>query len=277
MPKKKKKTLAEEVHEPFKDIFADFFDDKKKKNTVFKKALAENETKLKRQSFNLKKELEQNNLALQDILNSVKINNKNFDNLSKAMMEVRKNTAPLQETMQVLRHQKSVSLPGGAVRKQKFKRDTTMAMVPQIGLRKSIKLDQNHMAKSMSDKFIDYMASNNLKFVHDIIKAHGKQKKKFVVGDDRRQWEELENTVAKFRDVGIDWPVWIMPTGAREEEQTSTAGKVAEEAFKRGYNVSARVHVYLFGNGSADGAAEMKNALGGKGANLAEMTENIWS
>jgi len=23
---------------------------------------------------------------------------------------------------------------------------------------------------------------------------------------------------------------------------------VAEEAFKRGYNVSARVHVYLFGN-----------------------------
>ncbi len=71
---------------------------------------------------------------------------------------------------------------------------------------------------------------------------------KFVVGASRREWEELENTVRKFRDVGIDWPVWIMPTGAREEEQTTTAGKVAEEAFKRGYNVSARVHVYLFGN-----------------------------
>ena len=71
---------------------------------------------------------------------------------------------------------------------------------------------------------------------------------KFVVGDDRKQWEELENTVRKFRDVGIDWPVWIMPTGAREEEQIATAGKVAEEAFKRGYNVAARVHVYLFGN-----------------------------
>ena len=39
-----------------------------------------------------------------------------------------------------------------------------------------------------------------------------------------------------------------MPTDAREEEQTATAGKVAEEAFKRGYNVAARVHVYLFGN-----------------------------
>ncbi|NMD12052.1 MAG: pyruvate, phosphate dikinase, partial [Candidatus Cloacimonetes bacterium] len=29
--------------------------------------------------------------------------------------------------------------------------------------------------------------------------------------------------------------------------------------------------VYLFGNGSAEGKAEMKNLLGGKGANLAEM------
>jgi hypothetical protein len=39
-----------------------------------------------------------------------------------------------------------------------------------------------------------------------------------------------------------------MPTGAREEEQTAGAGKVAEKAFQRGYNVAARVHVYLFGN-----------------------------
>jgi len=30
-------------------------------------------------------------------------------------------------------------------------------------------------------------------------------------------------------------------------------------------------YVYLFGNGAADGTAEMKNTLGGKGANLAEM------
>lgn len=30
-------------------------------------------------------------------------------------------------------------------------------------------------------------------------------------------------------------------------------------------------YVYLFGGGTADGRAEMKNLLGGKGANLAEM------
>src|SRR5690554_121274 len=31
-------------------------------------------------------------------------------------------------------------------------------------------------------------------------------------------------------------------------------------------------NVYFFGNGKADGTAEMRNLLGGKGANLAEMT-----
>ncbi len=30
--------------------------------------------------------------------------------------------------------------------------------------------------------------------------------------------------------------------------------------------------IYSFGEGSADGRAEMKNLLGGKGANLAEMS-----
>ena len=80
------------------------------------------------------------------------------------------------------------------------------------------------------------------------MKASPKGQLKFVVGAQDREWEEMETVVEKFRDVGVDWPVWIMPTGARSEEQTATAGKVAEKAFKRGYNVAARVHVYLFGN-----------------------------
>ena len=36
--------------------------------------------------------------------------------------------------------------------------------------------------------------------------------------------------------------------------------------------MSKTKYVYFFGNGKADGRAEMKNLLGGKGANLAEMT-----
>ncbi len=36
--------------------------------------------------------------------------------------------------------------------------------------------------------------------------------------------------------------------------------------------ISAKKYVYFFGSGKADGKADMKNLLGGKGANLAEMT-----
>lgn len=71
---------------------------------------------------------------------------------------------------------------------------------------------------------------------------------KFVMGSAQEQWDELEDVIAQFRDAGVDYPVYIMPVGAREEEQVQTAGDVAEMAFKRGYNVSARMHVYLFGN-----------------------------
>ncbi|MDZ7630379.1 MAG: PEP/pyruvate-binding domain-containing protein [Gemmatimonadaceae bacterium] len=36
--------------------------------------------------------------------------------------------------------------------------------------------------------------------------------------------------------------------------------------------MTERRYVYFFGNGSADGTRDMKATLGGKGANLAEMT-----
>ena len=71
---------------------------------------------------------------------------------------------------------------------------------------------------------------------------------KFVVGSEQRQWDEMEGAIEKYRALGVNWPIWVMPVGAREEEQTATAGDVAKMAFQRGYNVAARVHVYLFGN-----------------------------
>ena len=36
-------------------------------------------------------------------------------------------------------------------------------------------------------------------------------------------------------------------------------------------NTMSEKRVYLFGNGKAEGNAQMREALGGKGANLAEM------
>ena len=71
---------------------------------------------------------------------------------------------------------------------------------------------------------------------------------KFVVGQTKEEWEELDEVINLFRDAGVNYPVWIMPVGAREEEQQATAGDVAKMAFQRGYNVSGRMHVYLFGN-----------------------------
>ena len=71
---------------------------------------------------------------------------------------------------------------------------------------------------------------------------------KFVCGHKDEQWDEMEQAIAKFKSAGVDWPVWVMPVGAREEEQKDSAGAVAKRAFQRGYNVAARVHVYLFGN-----------------------------
>ncbi len=47
---------------------------------------------------------------------------------------------------------------------------------------------------------------------------------------------------------------------------------MAKSAAKRSTKKTLRKYVYFFGAGKADGKAEMKNLLGGKGANLAEMT-----
>lgn len=71
---------------------------------------------------------------------------------------------------------------------------------------------------------------------------------KFVVTGEPRAWEELDVTIEKFREAGVDWPIWIMPSGATVEGQQIHDGDVAKMAFQRGYNVSARVHTYLWGN-----------------------------
>lgn len=71
---------------------------------------------------------------------------------------------------------------------------------------------------------------------------------KFVVGPKEEQWEEMESVIARLRELRVDWPVWIMPVGATVEGQKLVDGDVARMAYQRGYNVSARVHTYLWGN-----------------------------
>jgi len=79
------------------------------------------------------------------------------------------------------------------------------------------------------------------------VSDHGQLK--FVVSNRPEAWEELEEAVDSFRDAGIHWPIWIMPVGATVEAQSDDDMRaVVEETIRRGYNVSARVHCYIWGN-----------------------------
>jgi len=71
---------------------------------------------------------------------------------------------------------------------------------------------------------------------------------KFVVNGTKECWEEVEDVIRSFRAHGINFPIWIMPVSATKEGQEEVAGKIATQALKRGYKVSARVHCYLWGN-----------------------------
>ena len=71
---------------------------------------------------------------------------------------------------------------------------------------------------------------------------------KIVVNSDERSWVDLKTAENAFRDAGVTVPIWIMPVGATVEEQGETAGELATKAISMGYNVSARVHAYLWAN-----------------------------
>jgi 6-pyruvoyltetrahydropterin 2'-reductase len=71
---------------------------------------------------------------------------------------------------------------------------------------------------------------------------------KFVINGTDESWKEMEDVIDNCRALGVLYPVWVMPVGATVEGQKILDADVAHEAFKRGYNVAARVHTYLFGN-----------------------------
>lgn len=131
----------------------------------------------------------------------------------------------------------------------------------------------------LSDDFVEYWAGNNstelffslspklwsvagekfekaikpevVKQYHDV-SSEGQLK--FVCNGTDTAWAEIEKVVDIYRQHGVYYPVWIMPVGATLEGQKGeieghmTDGDVAHQALARGYRVSARVHVYLWGN-----------------------------
>ena len=71
---------------------------------------------------------------------------------------------------------------------------------------------------------------------------------KFVCNGSEQSWDEIEDAIATFRHSRVNYPIWIMPVGATEESQHDNAAMIAEQTMDRGYNVSARVHCYIWGN-----------------------------
>ena len=71
---------------------------------------------------------------------------------------------------------------------------------------------------------------------------------KYVVDGSVQCWDEVDKATDLFRKAHVKFPVWIMPVGARVEEQEEIQAYVAEEAIRRGYNVATRIHCFLFDN-----------------------------
>lgn len=73
---------------------------------------------------------------------------------------------------------------------------------------------------------------------------------KYVLNDTDAAWDELLANLKVLRELGVDWPVWIMPVGASYGDQTNSnvLGKIADRAIQHGFHVSGRQHVVLWGN-----------------------------
>jgi len=71
---------------------------------------------------------------------------------------------------------------------------------------------------------------------------------KFVV-DQLEQFDEVDQAVMAYRDAGFVGPVYVMPVGGVVSVYDGNRIHIADEALKRGYYYSPRLHVDLWGNG----------------------------
>ena len=71
---------------------------------------------------------------------------------------------------------------------------------------------------------------------------------KFVVSTVA-DFEEVDQAVSEYRAGGFMGPVYVMPVGGTTQLYDTNRVSVADEAMKRGYYYSPRLHVDLWGNG----------------------------
>lgn len=70
---------------------------------------------------------------------------------------------------------------------------------------------------------------------------------KFVV-EKPSDFDEVDRAVTAYRDAGFTGPVYVMPVGGVVSVYDGNKFNIADEAMKRGYYYSPRLHVDLWGN-----------------------------
>lgn len=73
---------------------------------------------------------------------------------------------------------------------------------------------------------------------------------KFVV-ETNEQIDEVDRHVAAYRAAGFAGPVFLMPVGGTVNSYDANRVNIANEALRRGYNYSPRLHVDIWANGWA--------------------------
>ncbi len=71
---------------------------------------------------------------------------------------------------------------------------------------------------------------------------------KFVV-ESLEHFDEVDQAVSEYRRAGFTGPVYVMPVGGVVSVYDGNRINVADEALKRGYYYSPRLHVDIWGNG----------------------------
>jgi 6-pyruvoyltetrahydropterin 2'-reductase len=137
------------------------------------------------------------------------------------------------------------------LKKITFETNGTRSLIPQLHNMIQSLNDETEFFFSCSPKIFGTSGEKDA-IKPDVVSGYNQASEfgqlKFVCNGSDRSWDEIEDAIEQFRSAGVTYPIWIMPVGATEESQHDNAAMVAEQTMDRGYNVSARVHCYIWGN-----------------------------
>ncbi len=164
----------EDFKNDFSDIFEDFFKDYKPVRTQPLKNIFDDL-------------FEDEQKALKTIQSW-----KPISNSAQTIKKISENTQSLTNKAQREQHNKATDMGGGRRRKQILKQSKLVPLVPRFKPREKSKIAKDgstHWIVGEGDKLLEYLYKHELKSPFDLIKAHGKHKKKLNLEND--DWATL--------------------------------------------------------------------------------------